>query len=167
MIPRFPAKYSENHVFNFAIIYKKEFVSKKCCIAHHKAQTWFFSNCRCHALTQGNVEDLLQKLDPLCSQINTRTASLHSSMFGSVERLLSRAAKCSIKSKNQSALFEETEMWTECPVSGKRNSWGKSGKLFLNSFQRAKLTQTSGSVFGKGTEQVKKSKNMSWNYFKL
>ena len=45
--------------------------------------------------------------------IGTKIVSIISSVIDSVEMFLSRAVKCLIMCKEQSALFKETEGWTE------------------------------------------------------
>ena len=59
-------KLSIKQLFNSANRYEKYFVSKEYCIAHHDAEMWFSPNCKLHILLISDVEELLQKLDPLC-----------------------------------------------------------------------------------------------------
>ena len=61
------------------------------CIAHHDADSYFLPNCRFDNSLLGNIEELLQKLAPLC--INTCTVSIHCSIIDSVGILFSRVAK--------------------------------------------------------------------------
>ena len=57
------------------------------------------------------------------SHIGTWIVSINSSVIDSVEMFLSRAVKCLVMCKEQSALFKETERWTE---SNKRDYLGES-----------------------------------------
>ena len=41
-------------------------MSENYCIARHNDKMCFLANSRYHVLLSGNVEELLQKLDPLC-----------------------------------------------------------------------------------------------------
>ena len=46
--------------------YEKYIVCKDYCIAHHDDKTCFLPSCKYHILLQGNVEELLKKLDTFC-----------------------------------------------------------------------------------------------------
>ena len=59
-------KVFKNSLFKSAITYEKYTVSKEYCISHHDAKIYLLPICRCHILLLGNVEELLQILDPLC-----------------------------------------------------------------------------------------------------
>ena len=41
-------------------------MTKEYCIAHHHAELCFLPNCRLHFFLLGNVEELLEKLNPMC-----------------------------------------------------------------------------------------------------
>ena len=64
-----PCKRLKNSFFvstNTEGFFHKKNVSKEYCIARHDAETCFLLNCRYHISFLGNVEKLLQKLEPLC-----------------------------------------------------------------------------------------------------
>ena len=52
-------------LFPFCKYILKKIVSKEYCIAHHNVKMCFLLNSRYHVFLLGNLEQLLQKLDPL------------------------------------------------------------------------------------------------------
>ena len=66
VIPGFYAKYLANKLFISAITYEIIFMSKEYCIAHHDAKIRFSPNSRYRICLLGNVEEFLQKVQPLC-----------------------------------------------------------------------------------------------------
>ena len=161
MIPCFHKKLSENRLSISTAPYKKYIVSKEYCIGHHDVGMCFFVHLQIAFILLGNVEELLRKLDPFFSHMNTWTVSTQCSCIDSMEKSLSKVVKCLLLCKVQSFLSKETDEGTECPVSPKRDSWGKSLEGFFSSaFPKTTSTQTSGSVFVERSEQVKKTKNV-------
>ena len=145
----------KNELFISADLCEKFIVSKESCIAHHDAEMCFLLNCRFQISLMSNVEDLLQKLDPLCFTFQHVTVSIQCSSIILVEILWSRVVKCLIICKEQSVLIEETEDWTECPAREKRFLRKKCRKPLLSFFQKTKSTRTRRSVFAERIERVK------------
>ena len=97
-------KYSKNSRFLSVNTYKKCFVGEYYCIAHHDADMCFSTNCRFDILMQGSLEELRQKLDPLCFTYQHVDClyTLFKSRFRG--KLLSRVVECLITCKEQSIL---------------------------------------------------------------
>ena len=113
-------------------------------------------HCRYQIILIGDIKELLQKLDTFCfNDQHTWTAYINFSSTGSETKLLSIADKCFILCRQQSTLINETEMWTECAASRKRDFSKKNTKHLLSSFQTTKSTQTSGLINAERIEPVK------------
>ena len=64
VIPSFFAKYSKNIFFFCKDKRTKNIVRKNYCLAHIDAKISFIPNCGYHIFLHGNIEELLQKLNP-------------------------------------------------------------------------------------------------------
>ena len=91
-------------------------------------------------------------------QLSTRGLSVHFSSTASVGKLLSRVNNSLIICRGQFISTTKTEEWTECPPSQKQTLEENVLKHLLSSFQKNKLTQTSGSLFADRIGRVKKVK---------
>ena len=60
------AKYSKNNLFISGNTYKLRMLSNQNCNTGHEDNMCFLPNCTCRIFFWGNVEELIQKLDPLC-----------------------------------------------------------------------------------------------------
>ena len=65
LIPSFHKKLIIKQSLFSADMYKN-ILSKEYCVANHDAKMCFLPTCRYQSFLLGNVEELLQKLDPLC-----------------------------------------------------------------------------------------------------
>ena len=116
-------------------------------------------NCRYHILLLINVEELLQKLDPLCFTYQHVVClyTLFKYRFKGI--LLSRVVKCLILCKEESILNKKQGSRQNDQHLKKRLLRRKYRKHLLSSFQKTKSTQTSGSVIAERIKQVKKTKD--------
>ena len=157
-IPSFFTGYSEKYLFIPSNTYKKYIVCNNNCVAFHNDKTCFVSNCKFHILPLGNVEELLEKLDTFCFTSQHVDCVYTLSSIDSVERLLQRVDKFLITCNEQLTLITETREWTEWTSIAKNRLLRKKFiKPLFSSFKKTKTTQTSGSVFEKRIENVKKT----------
>ena len=159
VIPGFYTNYSKNSLFISADTYEEFIVSKEYCIAGHDDKMCFLPNCRYHIILIGNIKELLQKLDAFC--FNYQHVDCLYTLFkyrfngkivikkGQLFDYLQRAVHFNQQNRGVERMPS---------IAKKRLLRKKYKKHFLSSFQKTKLTQTSGSVFADRTEQVKKTK---------
>ena len=159
VIPGFYTNYSKNRLFISADTYEEFIVSKEYCIAGHDDKMCFLPNCRYHIILIGNIKELLQKLDAFC--FNYQHVDCLYTLFkyrfngkivikkGQLFDYLQRAVHFNQQNRGVERMPS---------IAKKRLLRKKYKKHFLSSFQKTKLTQTSGSVFADRTEQVKKTK---------
>ena len=158
-IPSFYTKLSEKSLFISANTYEKYIVCKDYCIAHHDDKTCFLPACKYHILLLGNVEELLKKLDTFCltyqhvdclyTLFKYRFCGKAIAKSGQVFDNVQRAVDFNHRNKGVVRMPS---------IAKKRLLRQKYKKHLFSSFQKAKTTQTSGSVFAERIEKVKKTK---------
>ena len=158
-IPSFYAKISEKKLFITANTHEKFIVCKDYCIAHHDDKTCFLPSCKYHILVHGNVEELLKKLDTVCftyqhvdclyTLFKYRFSGKVTAKSGQVFDNVERAVDFNHRNKGVDRMPS---------IAKKRLLRKKYKKHLFSSFQKTKTTQTSGSVFAKRIEKVKKTK---------
>ena len=180
-VPSFYAKISEKSLFFSATTYEKYIVCKEFCIAHHNERTCFLPACKYHFVLLGNIQELLKKLDSFCftyqhvdcldtlfkyrfsgkvfaksGQVfdNVQRAVDFNHRNKGVDRMPSIAKKRLLRKKNKKHLFSSFQKAKTTQTS---NSVFAE-KHFFSSFQKAKTTQTSNSVFAERIEKVEKTK---------
>ena len=89
---------------------KKFLVSKEYCIAYHDAEMWFFANADIIFFWWLTLNNFHRNWTHCVSDISTWIDSIHSSSIDLVERLLSRAVKRLIMTKEQSILIKVREV---------------------------------------------------------
>ena len=119
----------------------------------------FLPNCRCHIILIGNIKELLQKLDAFC--FNYQHVDCLYTLFkyrfngkiviksGQLFDYLQRAVHFNQQNRGVERMPS---------IAKKRLLRKKYEKHLLSSFQKTKLTQTSGSVLGDRIKQVKRTK---------
>ena len=159
VIPRFCRNYSKNSLFIPATSYQKNFVSKEYCIARHDDKMCFLPNCRYHIILIGNSKELLKKLDAFC--FNYQHVDCLYTLFK-----YRFSGKNEVKSGQHFDSLQRAVQFNQqnrvvdrmASIANKRLLRKKYRKHLLSSCQKTKSTQTSGSVFADGIEQVKKTK---------
>ena len=159
LIPSFYTSYSKNSLFFSANTYEKSFVSKEYCIARHDDKICFLPTCSYHIILIGNIKELLQNLDAfyfnyqhvdcLYTLFKYRSSGKIVVKRGQIFDNLQRAVH--FNQQNRGVYRMPT-------IEKKRLLREKYKKHLLSSFQKTKLTQTSGSVFADRIEQVKRTK---------
>ena len=134
-------------------------MTKEHCIARHDDKMCFLPNCRYHINLIGNIKELLQKLDAFCFKYHHvdclytifkyRFSGKSFLKGGQLFDNLQRAVHFNWQSRGVDRMPS---------IEKKRLLMKKFRKHLLSSFQKIKLTQTSGSVFADRSEQVKKTK---------
>ena len=137
-------KYSKNSLFLSATTCEMYIVSKDYCIAHHQDQMCFLTNCSFHILLLGNVQELLQKLDPLCFTYQRVDCTYTISKYrfsgniavrsGQVFDNVQRANHFNQRSREEDKILS---------IAKKRHLRKKNEIRLLSSFRKTKSTQTS------------------------
>ena len=164
-IRSFYTKITEKSVFISANTYKKHIVCTDYCIAHHDNKTCCLPACKYHIILLGNVEELLKKLDTFCftyqhvdclyTLLKYRFSGKVIAKSGQVFDNVQRAVDFNHRNKGVDRM----------PSIAKKKLLRKKFKKHLfSSFQKAKTTQTSGSVFAEKIEGVKKTLDCHSNY---
>ena len=158
-IPSLYTKFSEKNLLLSASTYENYIVCKDFCIAHHDDKTCFLLACKYHIILLGNVQELLKKFDTFCftyqhvdclftlfkHRFSGKNLAASGQVFDNVQRAVDF---------NQS-----NERVDRTPSIAKKRLLRKKYKRHLfRSFQKAKTTQSSGSVFAERIEKVKKTK---------
>ena len=158
-IPSFYAKISEKSLFISATTFEKYIVCKDYCIAHHDDKTCFLPACKCHIILFGNVQEFRKKLDKFCftyqhvdclyTLFKYRFSGKVIAKSGQVFDNVQRAFDFNHRNKGVDRMPS---------IAKKRLLRKKYKKHLFSSFQKAKSTQTGGSVFAERIEKVKKTK---------
>ena len=158
-IPGSYAKLSEENLFSSATTYEKYIVCKNYCIAHYNDKTCFLPACKYHIVLLGNVQELLKTLDTFCftyqhvdclyTLFKYRFSGKVIAKSGQVFDNVQRAVEFDHRNKGVDRMPS---------IAKKRLLRKKYKKYLFSSFQKTKLTQTSGSVFAERIEKVKKTK---------
>ena len=158
-IPSFYAKISEKSLFISATTYEKHIVCKDYCIAHHNDKTCFLPTCEYHIVLHGNVQELPKNLGTFCftyqhvdclyTLFKCRFSGKVIAKSGQVFDNVQRAVDFNHRNKGVDRMPS---------IAKKRLSRKKYKKHFFSPFQKTETTQTMGSVFAEGIEEVKKTK---------
>ena len=157
-IASFYAKISEKSLFNSKNTYEKYNVCKDYCVAHHNDKTCFLPACEYHSVLLGDIQELPKKLDAFCftyqhvdclyTLFNYRFSGKVIAKSGQVFDNVQRAVDFNHRNKGVDRMLSTAK---------KRLLRKKYKKHLFSSFQKTKTTQTSGSVFVKRIEKVKKT----------
>ena len=157
-IPSFYENISEKSLLISANTYKKYIVCKDYCIAHHNEKTCFLPACKYQIVLLGKIQGLLKNLDSFCFTyqhvdcLNTlfkyRFSGKVVAKSGQVFDNVQRAVDFNHRNKGLERM---------AIIAKKRLLRKKHSKQF-SFFQKAKSTQTSGSVFAERIEKFKKTK---------
>ena len=148
VIPSFFDEYSENCFFISANTYKKCIVCNDYRVAFHNDKTCFVSICKFHNILLRGVEDLLMKLHAFCftcqhvdclyTLFNYRFSRNVIAKSGQLFDNVQRAVDFNHRKKGMDRIPS---------IAKKRLMRKKFRKRLFTSFQKTKVTQTSGSVF--------------------
>ena len=152
----FYAKLSEESLFISAKTYKKFFVCKDYCIAHHDDKACLLPACKYHIILLGEIEELLHKLDTFCFTyqhvdclytlfkypFSGKIIAKSGNVFDNVQRAIS------FNQRNRGVDKQPS-------IAKKRLLRKKFKQHFLSALQKNKSTQTSGSVFAERNEKLK------------
>ena len=159
VIPYFYRNYSKNSLFIPATSHKKYLMSEEYCIARHDDKMCFLLNCRYHIILIGNIKELLKKMDAFC--FNYQHVDCLYTLFRSrVSGKIDVKSGQHFDSLQRAVQFNQQNRVVDrmSSIANKRLLRKKYKKHLLSSCQKTKSTQTSGSVFADGIEQVKKTK---------
>ena len=157
--PSFYAKLSEKSLFVSANTYEKLIVCKDYCIAHHDDKTCFLPSCKYHILLHGNVEELLKKLDTFCFTYQHVDCLYTLFKYRFSGKVIAKSGQV-FDNVQRAVDFNHRNMGVDRmpSIAKKRLLWKKYKKHLFSSFQKTKITQTSGSVFAERIKKVKKTK---------
>ena len=134
-------------------------MSKEDCISHFDGRIDFSTICRYHVLLLGNVEELLQKLDPICFTNQQVDCSFTLFKYEFNGNIVAQGGQVFENVRRSICLNQRNSGGEGIPgIAKKRNLKKKYRKHFSSSFQNAKLKETGRSVFAEGTKQVEKTK---------
>ena len=158
-IPATAQKFQNKNLCISANTYEKHIVCKDYCIAHHDYKTCFLPASKYQIIILGNVEELLQKMDSFCftyqhvdclyTLCKLRFNGEVIAQSGQVFDNLQRAVDFSHRNKGVDRMPS---------IAKKRLSRKNFRKHLFSSFQKTKITQTSGSVSAERIEKVEKTK---------
>ena len=159
VIPSFYTIYSKNSLFISANTYEKYIVSKQYCIARQDDKMCFLPNCRYHIILIGNIKELLQKLDAFCFNYQHMDCLYTLFKYGFSGKIVLKSGQL-FDNLQRAVHFNQQYRGVErMPSIAKKILLRKKFKKhWLSSFRKTKSTQTSGSAFADGIEQVKKTK---------
>ena len=167
-IPSFYAKYSKNDLFfckMIRIFYEHYFVSKEYCIARYDDKMCFLLNWRHQFSLLGKIEELLQKLNPLCFTYQHVDCfyTLPKNHFSGNIVVNSRQVFDNVQ---RAVYFNQRNRRVDRmpSISKKRFLRKRCRKHLLSSFQKTKSTETSGSVFAKQIKKLNKLKELNTNW---
>ena len=134
-------------------------MSKEYCIARHDDEMCFLPNCRYHIILIGNIKELLQKLDAFCSNYQHVDCLYTLIKYRLIGKIVIKSGQV-FDNLQRAVHFNQQNRGVERmpSIAKKRLLRKKYKKHLLSSFQKTKLTQTSGSVFADRIEQVNKTK---------
>ena len=159
VIPSFYKNFSENSLFISANTYEKYFACKEYCIARHDDKMCFLLKCSYHIFLIGNIKELLQKLDRFCFNYQQVDCLYTLFKYRFIGKSVIKSGQL-FDNLQRAVHFNQQNRGVERMPSilKKRLLRKKYKKHLLSSFQKTKLTQTSGSVFADRIEQVEKIK---------
>ena len=118
----------------------------------------FLPNCRYHIILIGNLKELLQKLDAFCFNYQHVDCLYTRFKYRSSGKIVLKSGQLFDNLQRAVHFNQQNRRVDRMPsIAKKRLLRKKYKKHLLSSFQKTKLTQTSGSVFAEKIEQVKKT----------
>ena len=118
----------------------------------------FLPNCRCHNILIGNIDDLLQKLDPLCSNYQHVDCLYTLFKYHFNSNIVIKIGQIFDYLQRAVHFNQQNRVVYKMPsIAKKRVLRKKYKKHFLSSFQNTEKTQTSGSLFSNRIEQIEKT----------
>ena len=155
----FSTKNSGKSLFISANTYEKYIVCKDYCIVHHDDKTCFSPASEYHIILHGSFEELLKKLetffftyqhvDCLYTLFKNRFSGKVVAKSGQVFDNVQRAADFNHRNKGVERMLS---------IAKERLLRKKLKKHLFSSFQKTKITQTSGSVLAERIGKVKQTK---------
>ena len=157
-IPSFYKKFSEKSLLITAKTYKKYIVCKDYCIAHHDDKTCFLPACKYHIILLGNVQELLKKLDTFCFTYQHVDCLYTLFKYRFSEKVPAKSGQMFDNVQRAVDFNERNKGVDRMPNIAKKRLLRKKYKkhLFI-SFQKAKTTQISSSVFAERIEKNEKA----------
>ena len=166
-IPSFHAKISEGSPFISAFTYEKHIVCKDYCIAHHHEKTCSLPTCKFHIVLLGNVQELLKKLDTFCFTYQHVDCLYTIFKYRCSGKVIANSRQVFDNVQRAVDFDHRNKGVDRMPSIAKKRLFRKKYKKHLfSSFQKTKTTQTSGSVFAKRNEKVKKT-NFEFGLIKI
>ena len=157
--PAFTQNSQKKSLFISANTFEKFFVCKDYCIAHHDDKTCFLPACNNHILLLGNVEELLKKLDTFCFTYQHLDSLYTFFKYRFSGKVFAKSGQVFDNVQRAVDFNQRNKGVDRMPSIAKKRLLRKKYKKHLfSSFQKTKTTQTSGSVFAKKIEKVKKTK---------
>ena len=159
VIPSFYTSNSKNNLFVSGNTYEKVVVSKEYFIARHDDKMCLLPNCRYHILPIGYIKELLQKFDAFCFNYQHVDCLYTLQKYRFSAKIVVKSGQLFDNLQRAVDFNQQSRGVDRMPSIAKKRllRWNYTKQL-LSSSQKAKPTQTSGSVSADWTEQVKKTK---------
>ena len=158
-IPSFYTKISEKSLFISVSTYEKYIVCTDYCVAHHDDKTRFFLDCKYHIVLLGNFEELLNKLDTVCFTYQHVDCLYTLFKYRFSRKVIAKSGQLFDNVQRAVDFNQRSKGVDRMPSIAKKKLLRKNLKKHLfSSFQKTKTTRTSGTVFAKRIEKVKKTK---------
>ena len=159
VIPSPYTNYSKNRLFLSANTYEIYIMSKEYCLARHDDKMCFLPICRYRIILIGNIKELLQKLDALCfiyQHVDCLYPFFKNHFSG---KIVVKSGQLFDNMQRVDHFNQQNRGVGRMPsIAKKRLLTKKYKKHLLSSFQKTKLTQTSGSIFSDTIKQIEKTK---------
>ena len=147
-IPGFYATISEKSLFVSATTYEKYIVCKDYCIAHHNEKTCFLPDCKYHFVLLGNVQELRKKLDTFCFTYQHVDCLYRLFKYRFSGKVIAKSGQVFDNVQRAVDFNHRNKGVDRMPSIAKKRLLRQKYKNHLfTSFQKAKATQTSGSLF--------------------
>ena len=157
-IPRFYTKFSKKSLFISAKTYKKFFVCKDYCIAHHDDKTCLLPACKYHIILLGEIEELLHKMDTFCFTYQHVDCLYTLFKYRFSGKIIAKSGKVFDNVQRAISFNQRNREVDKMPSIAEKRLLRKNFKQhFMSALQNNKSTQTSGSVFAERIEKVKKT----------
>ena len=157
VIPSFYTNYSKNNLFISANTYEKYIVSKEYCIARHNDKMCFLPKCRYHIILIGNIKELLQKLDAFCFNYQLVDCLYTLFKYRFSGKIALKSGQLFDNLQRAVHFNQQNRGVDRMPrIAKKRLLRKKFEKHLFSSFQKSKLTKTSGPVFADRIEKLER-----------
>ena len=138
----------------------KKYCEHRVLHCHHDANICFSPNFRYHILLLCKLEELLQKLDPMCFTKHYEDCLYTIFEFWFTAKNVVKSSQVFHVLQKAVCFNQTTKEWTECPASWKWDSWGKSTESIYWAASKDKINATQWISFSERIEQCKKK---NWN----